>query len=220
MPEVQIEEPMLDAHHHRRVKRVCLVALGVTAATEYLPHCFKKDLRPDAPGAAEYWDEVWTVNRGIRAFRHDVAWVLDDLRNEAVVDPDYGARLREHDRPIITTTKYPEFPMSVGYPIHSVFDHVGQESWYFHNSIPMILAYAHLIGVEEITLWGCDYSHPQASVHEDERANCEYWVGWCRAKGMRVGVPMAGTLLNQRVGARVYGFLGLPELVMKRMRGW
>lgn len=159
-------------------------------------------------------DEVWTVNRGIRLIRADMAFVLDELPDEIENDPAYGIALQTAIIPIISTRCDPSVPMSTLYPAADILDCLRSEWFaglmdpYWHNSMPMVLAYALCLGVEEVTLWGCDYQSEQGLSLEDDRANLEYWVGICRACGMRVGVPDGSTLLNNRkTGGRleVYG---------------
>jgi hypothetical protein len=80
-------------------------------------------------------------------------------------------------------------------------------SYYFHNSLPYMLAYAlFLETVETIHMFGCDYTYPGANIHEEDRANCEFWVGVCRANGIEVKVPEDTTLLSARKQPYAYGF--------------
>ena len=95
---------------------------------------------------------------------------------------------------------------------------------YLHNSIPFMLAYALFIGVETVYLFGADYTFPGTNAREDDRANCEYWVGLLRARGVDVVVPHETTLLNQSRQPWVYGYGARPpkrrmldELGMKRL---
>lgn len=93
-----------------------------------------------------------------------------------------------------------------------LIDRVGLDvAAYWHNSIPYMLAYAAFIGVANVFLYGADYTHPKsgADIREDDRANCEYWVGFLRALGVSVAVTADTTLLNklQHKGKRwFYGF--------------
>ena len=81
-----------------------------------------------------------------------------------------------------------------------------RNGYYFHNSIPYMLAYALAIGVESVLLFGCDYTFPGTDIREDDRANAEYWVGFLRAAGVRVTVSSSTTLLNARRQPWAYGF--------------
>ena len=70
-----------------------------------------------------------------------------------------------------------------------------------------MLAYAlYLESVHTIHLWGCDYTFPGTDIREDDRANCEYWVGALQASGLRVIVSKRTTLLNRNKQPWCYGF--------------
>jgi hypothetical protein len=151
-------------------------------------------------------DETWTLNRGALVFRHDLAFVMDYLDGERASWPRYGALLHRHDRPIITSVA-PDWPAHVtAYPQEAVRRHFGPGHDYFHNSVPWIIAYALWIGVRELTLWGCDYTHDRSNGREDDRANAEYWVALARAAGMVVLIPQTSTLCNASRGAYHYGY--------------
>ena len=148
-------------------------------------------------------DEVWTVNRGIRLIEADMAFVLDELPDEIANDPAYGEALEAYKKPIISTRCAPSVSTATLYPAPEILECLQSvhgmpiDDPYWHNSLPMVLAYALFIGVEQVTLWGCDYQSQQGQPLEADRSNCEYWVGVCRALGMRVGVPQGSNLLNQ-----------------------
>ena len=77
---------------------------------------------------------------------------------------------------------------------------------YLHNSIPYMLAYAAFIGVKKVGLFGADETFPGQMAREDDRANCEYWVGMLRGQGIQVVVPPTTTLLNTRSNLPLYGY--------------
>ena len=59
-------------------------------------------------------------------------------------------------------------------------------------------------------VFGADYTFPGTTARESGRANCEYWVGFCRARGMQVIVASTTTLLDPREGPYFYGYLHQP----------
>lgn len=185
---------------------VTLIALG-PSAHDYTSTRIAHEPETDA-------DETWIVNTGIRIWPHDVAWVMDDLRWYSDRYPRYGRDLMTATRPIITNNAYPEFPTSFSYPLDAIIKAFGPENAYWHNSVPYILAYASFIGVKRMMIWGADYTYPGSQAREDGRANCEYWIGFCRARGMTVEVPSTTTLLGTGRQPWFYGYLRQPIVRM------
>lgn len=158
--------------------------------------------------------EVWTLNRGVRLLRSDLAFVLDEIDAQARLDPGYGSMLAAYEKPIISTSYSSLAQRCYVYPAREILDTltatIGLTDPYWHNSVPMVIAYAWWLGVRELTLWGCDYSTADGRTLEDDRACCEYWIGLTRALGLKVGVPVTSSLLNQRQTGgrlRVYGLI-------------
>lgn len=161
-------------------------------------------------------DEVWGVNAGGNWFSgrvaFDVLFVLDYLDGEVARLPRYGAQLREwHERNggAVITSKAGRHAWALEYPLNWICHKVAKRNPappYFHNSIPLVLAYAWAIGVKRVYLWGADYSHEALKRREEDRPNAEYWVGWCRAMGMEVILPSTSTLCNSNQGFWVYGY--------------
>jgi hypothetical protein len=87
--------------------------------------------------------------------------------------------------------------------------------YYMQNSIPMILAYALWIGVRRVYLYGVDYTYPGQEAREDDRANCEYWVGFCRGQGLEVQVCADSTLLDTRKPPQLYGYGARPPVLVE-----
>lgn len=187
---------------------MALVALG-PSKYEYLEGLTRHDgLR---------FDEIWTVNTGIRYVPADVAFVMDDLRWFAARHPDYGRALIETEIPIITNTAYAEFGRVFEYPLAAVLNWTDPAPKYFHhNSIPYLLAYAGMIGVEKLTLFGVDYSHPQADRVEAGREVATFWLGVLAGRGVTLEIASSSTLLqtDRRISdpdfRHFYGYLFQP----------
>ena len=192
-----------------RPKRVALIGLGMSAG-EYVTAV-------TASACGETFDEVWTVNAGLAIFRHDKAFVMDDLRVQAKAMPPYGYALATHDRPIITSQPYPEFPMSVRYPIEPVIEKIGDD--FFANTVAYAMAYGILIGVKQLSLYGCDFWYPQQEAREEGGQNAAYLLGMARHFGMSFRLPQSTTLLsahgaklvNGRPTRTLYGYAVQPE---------
>lgn len=185
-------------------------------------------------------DETWIINKGLRTVKSDLAFVLDDLEGERRRSQRYADEILEYakDHPVITSelmeVERVNWPGKFyDYPLTEVIDYIGtyivalqggddspeavrsaglQAGFYLHNSVPMILAYALYIGVKEIRLYGADYTIRASDRMEENRPNCEYWVGFLRAWGVRVRVPASTTLLNTDQNRRIYGYARDPVL--------
>lgn len=167
-------------------------------------------------------DEVWGLNAGANHLAgrvaYDVLWVMDHLDGEERKLPRYGALLKKwmerHNAPLITSQagSWGLLPGVREYPLGLVLEHVGNNNAYFHNSVPYLLAYALTIGVKRLIVWGADYSHERTKRREEDRANAEYWVGFCRARGMEIWLPDSTSLCNQSRGLWFYGYRDQPAL--------
>lgn len=218
-------------------RTVNIIALGPTNADFHTAH-FSYD--PVVPRA----DETWTVNKGFRTTKSDLVFILDDLERERRISPRYHDDICGHSGPIITSIcdplvrkAYPGVSLWE-YPIHQVVDfwgltflqrqrginqsfspldirHAGRQvGSYLHNSIPMILAYAGMIGVRNIFLWGADYDFPGSAIHEADKPNTEYWVGQCQL-GLGITFRMSNrtTLLSTHKGREIYGYYGRQPIL-------
>jgi len=182
-------------------ERVALVSLGVTHQ-DYVSEWLNHDPSDTVFGR----DETWTLNRGGLVFKHDLLFVMDYLEGERTKWPRYGQMLWNHDKPIITS-QAENWPDHVHlFPEYALRSHFGAKHDYYHNSIPWIIAYAVWIGVKELTLWGCDYTHERSGGHEDNRANAEYWVAIARERGLKILYPETSTLCNAGKNRYWYGY--------------
>ena len=83
------------------------------------------------------------------------------------------------------------------------------EAAYFNNSIPYMLAYAGMIGIERVYMFGCDYSFPGNVAREDDRANAEYWIAALQfGLGVAFRYSSRTTLCSRDKGRQFYGFNG------------
>lgn len=143
---------------------------------------------------APNYDAVWVVNRAAVSFRHDAAFDMHDLRDMVREYPNEMRRFVTAERPIITLAHYPEFPMSVEYPIAEVLDIVKCD---ILNSTPAyMMAFAIAIGVKEIYLYGMDFHYENLDRAEAGGQGMAYWLGYCQAKGINYRIPNTSSLLD------------------------
>lgn len=82
----------------------------------------------------------------------------------------------------------------------------GNALLYAKNSVPLILMYAWWQGVEQIYLFGADYTHPMSNRREGDQPNAEYWCGFLEACGVSLYLPNDTTLKSVRQGNAIYGY--------------
>jgi hypothetical protein len=175
-------------------KSVAMVALG-PSFYDYFRECIGQK------GRADRFNEVWVVNRGFRAFKHDRAFIMDDLKWLEGHDEFYADAIRKHDKPVITSTKYPGYKNAVEYPIKEILDNVGDDL--FNNTCVYMIAYAMYIGVEEMSIYGFDFHYDNLQSAEEGGQAVGYMLGIARARGHRISLPQSTSLLSAN-SARMY----------------
>ena len=213
----------------KKPERICILGLGPTNHDWHAAH-----VKYDPPLAPV--DEVWCVNKGFRTTKCDLVFIMDDLVEESRISMRYGAEIATCQVPVITSTVDPlvkeRWPTALKSPLAEVLAFYGaqinatrtgeteidgdkalnyglQEAAYFNNSIPYMLAYAGMIGVKSIALFGCDYTFPGSAAREDDRANAEYWIAALQfGLGVAFQFPHRTTILNRDKPRTFYGFNG------------
>lgn len=176
-------------------KHVAIVALGATSWA-YMDHVKRLGNR------RVYADEVWAINAMGDVIACDLVFHMDDVRIQeirAAARPDSNIAemlkwLKATKTPVMTSRAHADYPALVEFPFEDVANFVGEV--YFNNTVAYAVAYALFLGVEQISLFGCDWIYPKASKGEAGRACVEYWLGWAQAKGVRVLVPPMTPLLD------------------------
>lgn len=185
-------------------------------------------LNPHTPDVLWQADEVWIINRGLFNIQHDLAWVMDFVEGEANNFPVYGAKLWNHDKPIITSERPDDWPGHVHrYPFEEIWSWQSQfpkvkwtdcygteresvgppahQDW-LHNSVPYIINYAAWLGVKIMYTWGLDYHHHKSGRVEDGHVNCGYWTGCSEFAGMKIVPYDQSTFLNANQRGYIYGY--------------
>lgn len=170
-------------------------------------------------GVSAYCDEVWGINAIGDVLRCDRIFHMDDLlvqEARAAARPDSNiaamvAWLRRHPGPVYTSVVRPGYPGLVAFPLEDVLNrrHDGNGGApYFNSTAAYAIAYAVHIGVQRISLFGLDYTLPNANSAERGRACCEFWLGIAAARGIEITVPEASTLLDACApeAERLYGY--------------
>lgn len=203
-----------------RPKKVAIVALGRSCGA------FLQEVMQTA-NMKDPFDEIWTVNRGFRHIKHDKLFVMDDLKwLEEIKDPTYAEFLRNHDRPIITSTRYDDYPTSVEYPIDDVLQAIGDDVFCV-NTVAYMVAYALSIGVKHMAIYGADFAYPNGNFAESGGQAVAYLLGMAGKFQATFQLPQGTTLLyahKTTMGAgghmyrQRYGYHRLEELAAHRKK--
>lgn len=163
-------------------------------------------------------DEVWAINRAGGAIVADLTFVMDDYLY--CQSQGAGGCFDDCKTPIITSA--PRRDGDHAFPLSEVFSIPGARDYLNHTAAYMV-AYAILIGVKEICLFGCDYisaAKQYGSAGSDlpsrYMACLAFWLGIAAARGISV-VPTPNTpLLDSDTPPenKFYGYLVPP--VVKR----
>lgn len=159
-------------------------------------------------------DETWTINALGGVLQCDRVFHMDDvriqeIRAKALPRSNIAAMLqwlRKHPGPIYTSRTHPDYPGLVAFPLEDVINSCGIA--YFNNTAAYAVAYAVHIGVKRITMYGCDYTYPDAHHAERGRACTEFHLGIAKARGIRIGLPDTTSLMDAMCDEqdRLYGY--------------
>lgn len=194
-------------------EHVAIIGLGPSCATFF-------ELAKGLGGASAYCDEVWGINAIGDVLRCDRVFHMDDLLvQEARAKERPGSNiaamvkwLKEHPGPVYTSIVRPGYPGHVAFPLEEVLNagHDGTNGGapYFNSTAAYAVAYAVHIGVKRISLFGIDYTLPNAHKAEQGRACVEFWLGIAAARGIAITVPEQSSLLDACApeAERLYGY--------------
>jgi SAM-dependent methyltransferase len=191
---------------------VAIVGLGPTCVGYF-------DVARRLGGASAYCDEVWGINAHGDVLRCDRVFHMDDLRIQelrAQARPDGAIAsmvkwLKTHPGPVYTSVVREGYPGLVAFPLQDVLNgryDTNGGSPYFNSTAAYAIAYAVHIGVKRISLFGIDYTLPNAHQAEKGRACCEFWLGIAVARGVEITVVEGSSLLDacEPDAARLYGY--------------
>lgn len=187
---------------------VAIVALGPTCE-RYV------DFVKRMGGRHEVADQTWVINALGDVLANDLVFHMDDVRIQEVrakahPDGNIAAMLtwmRKHPGPIMTSRAHPDYPGLVEFPLQDVINTLECEP-YFNGTAAYALAYALYRGAKRISLWGVDFTYPNAHHAEKGRACVEYLIGLGWARGVQFSFPKETPLLDsrERQQDRLYGY--------------
>ena len=163
-------EPAAPAPEH-------VVILGLGPSLEHYVDTVKR-----LGGRRAFSDEVWGINAVGGVLLCDRLFHMDDVRvQEARAAAALGSNIahmlawmRQHPGPIMTS-QVPEpndYPGLVAFPLEDVVNNL--EYSYFNSTAAYAVAYAIYLGVKKISLFGFDFTYPNAHHAEKGRACVEF----------------------------------------------
>lgn len=165
-------------------------------------------------GRHKYCDETWGINAVGDVVQCDRVIHMDDvriqeIRAEARPESNIAAMLdwmRRHPGPIVTSRAHKDYPGTEDFPLEAVLNDLQHP--YLNNTAAYALAFAIHIGASKISLFGCDYTYPNAHDAERGRACLEFWCGWASAKGIKLVIPKVSSLMDACYpqAERLYGY--------------
>lgn len=160
------------------------------------------------------FDETWVINAAASAFEHDMVLHMDDfriqeIRAEARPGSNIAAMiklLKNHNKPILTSRAYPEYPTSFEMPLEALINDLKYD--YFNSTAAWGMAYAIHIGVKKVGIFGCDFAFKNRHEAERGRGCLEFWMGYGAARGVRFVFAKSTTLMDacEPRHERLYGY--------------
>jgi hypothetical protein len=174
---------------------ICILGLGPSLES-YV------DLVKRIGGRSAFSDEVWSINSLGDVIQCDKIFHMDDVRVQEIrakAEPESNIAnmlkwMRKHAGPIITSRTHNDYPGLVEFPLEDVLNKLGYA--YFNGTAAYAVAYAIYYGATKISLFGCDFTYPNAHQAEKGRACVEFWLGVAAARGIKLALPEATTLMD------------------------
>ena len=168
-----------------------------------------------AGGRRAYCNETWGINAVADVITCDRVFHMDDVRIQeirAAAKPDSNiakmlAWLKTHPGPVYTSRANPNYPGLVEYPLEDVLNALPPFG-YFNSTAAYAVAFAIFLGVKKISLFGFDFTYPNAHHAEKGRACVEFWLGVAVTKGITVSMGNASSLMDacEPQQKRLYGY--------------
>jgi hypothetical protein len=165
-------------------------------------------------GRRAYCDETWGINAAGDVIACDRVFHMDDVRVQevrAAARPDSNiARMLDWMRttatPIYTSRAHPDYPSLVEFPLEAVLNDLKHP--YLNNTAAYAVALAIHEGARKISLYGCDYTYPDAHDAERGRACVEFLLGIAAERGIQIAMPKVSSLMDACYTRqhRLYGY--------------
>ncbi len=172
-------------------------------------------------------DQTWAINALGHIIQCDKIFHMDDvriqeIRAKALPKSNTAAMLEwmtTTTTPIMTSRPHPDYPSTLAFPLAEVMAEFN--CGYFNSTCAYAVAYAIWIKAEKISLYGVDFTYPNAHDAEKGRACVEYWLGMAAARGIEIIIPKSSTLLDamHTQAERFYGYDTLELTITQKPGG-
>lgn len=200
---------------HTNIKKIAIVALGGSFADYVMARI-----------NSERFDEVWGINCIGAVFHVDRTFMmdpasrfLDDIKAGTQTGVAQEFLLETPNKgPIYSCIEDERVPEIELFPLQQVISATGFS--YFNNTVAYAVAYAIATGVEEICLYGIDYSYKEnIHVAEAGRGCVEFWCGIAAARGIKIQVAPRSPLLDTNVpdDEKLYGYHRLDDPLVQKI---
>jgi hypothetical protein len=161
-------------------------------------------------------DEVWGINTVGRGIRCDLSFIMDDYAAIRGHVPGMAEWYETCPHPIITSVVRPNCPTAHAFPLADVLA-LPNAREFLNHTVGYAIAYAILIGVDELLVFGADYLSSGYTAGQAERPTrflgcASFWLGYAAARGMNVIVCPRSPLLDSDLhpNQRFYGYAIKP----------
>lgn len=216
------QDPLRKENKSRRTAPRHVAILGLGPSLDQYTNICKR-----LGGRHKYADETWCINSLGSVIACDRIFHMDDVRIQEIrakARPESNIAvmlewLKTTTIPVVTSRPHPDYTALEPFPLIEVLNSFKYA--YFNSTAAYAVAYAIWLGVERISLFGCDYTYPNAHDAEKGRACVEFWLGMAAERGIRITVPKNTTLLDalhtQR--ERFYGYDTLDLAIRQDEKG-
>ena len=166
----------------------------------------------------EKFDEVWAINSMGGIIQHERMFMMDpasrflDGENAGSQTEIMKEILLSHPGPIYTCELDKRCTNLVEYPLQQVIETTNLA--YLNNTVAYALALAVAEEVENLSLFGIDFSYKNAPhFAEAGRACCEFWAATAIARGVKIKVAHNSPFLDTNVPSeeKLYGYHRLTD---------
>jgi len=188
-------------------KHISIVGLG-PSSSDYVDRCKRLG------GRHAYCDETWVINSFGDVLSADMIFHMDDVRIQEIRakdDPKSNIAamlpwLKMTETPVMTSIAHQNYPGAIEFPLEKVINEF--PCGYFNSTAAYAVAYAIYIGATKISLWGIDFTYPNAHDAEKGRACVEWWLGVAASRGIEIAIPKTSSLMDalSPMEKRFYGY--------------